>query len=417
MARDLTQFALDALKPSERRREVPDGHARGLFYVLQPSGAASWAFRYRFGGKPKKLTLGSSDLGLKAARERAAEARLALARGNDPAAVKREAKVAARAAAAEPERDLVETVVSTFIERYAKKQTREKTWRETERLLTREVVGAWRGRRLSAIKRSDVHDLLDKITDRPAPIVANRTFAALRRMCSWAEERGLIDASPCGKVRAPAPEQTRDRILSDDEIRVAWAAFDQVGWPFGHLAKLLLLSGQRLSEVAGMHWTEVDLGAKTWTIPKTRAKNQQEHVVPLSESALRILEALPQIEGGRTSVGLVFTTNGKTAVSGFSKAKRAFDKAIDAAKLDHWTLHDLRRSCASGMASLGIAPHIVESVLNHRSGTIKGVARVYNRYNYLSEKTSALQAWGRHLDTLISGAEAGNVVELAKARG
>ena len=139
--------------------------------------------------------------------------------------------------------------------------------------------------------------------------------------------------------------------------------------------------------------------------------------MPLSESALRILEALPQIEGGRTSVGLVFTTNGKTAVSGFSKAKRAFDKAIDAAKLDHWTLHDLRRSCASGMASLGIAPHIVESVLNHRSGTIKGVARVYNRYNYLSEKTSALQAWGRHLDTLISGAEAGNVVELAKARG
>ena len=258
MAKDLTVRALENLKPGPARREVPDGHTRGLFYVLQPSGSASWAYRYRFAGKTKKLTLGPYPaLDLKASRQMASEAAQTLARGDDPAAAKQVAKVArARGsqAAAEPERDLVETVVAIFVERYAKKQTREKTWGETERILNREVVEPWRGRRLSAIKRADVHDLLDKIVDRGSPIVANRTLSALRRMCSWAVERGLVDASPCDKVRAPSAETSRDRVLTDDEIRAAWAAFEGVGWPFGPLAQMLLLTGQRLREVGKARW-------------------------------------------------------------------------------------------------------------------------------------------------------------------
>jgi integrase len=431
MAKDLTVKAIEALKPAAARREVPDGHTRGLFYVLQPSGAASWAFRYRFAGKTKKLTLGPYPaLDLKASRQMASDAAQALARGDDPAAAKQEAKITARAAA-EPDRDLVETVAATFIERYAKKQTREKSWRETERILTREVVDPWRGRRLSAIKRADVHDLLDKIVDRGSPITANRTLAALRRMCAWAVERGIIDASPCEKVRAPAPETSRDRILTDDEIRAAWTAFDGAGWPFGPLAQLLLLTGQRLREVGEARWQEVDLEARTWTIPKERAKNGVAHEVPLSEGALRILRALPRVEAGRRSASFVFTTNGVSAVSGFSRAKAGFDKAMLAAmrkaaiergddpkKVEapaHWTLHDLRRTAASGMAGLGIAPHVVEAALNHKSGSIKGVAAVYNRYSYSAEKRAALETWGRYLDALVSGAPAANVVEL-KAR-
>jgi integrase len=420
------------LKPAGARREIPDGHTRGLFYVLQPSGAASWAFRYRFAGKTRKLTLGPYPaLDLKASRQMASDAAQALARGDDPAAAKQQAKLTARAAA-EPDRDLVETVAATFVERYAKKQTRERSWRETERLLTREVVGPWRGRRLSAIKRADVHDLLDKIVDRGTPIAANRTLAALRRMCSWAVERGIVDASPCEKVRAPASETTRDRVLTDDEIRGARGAFDGAGWPFGPLAQLLLLTGQRLREVGEAKWSEIDLEAKTWTIPKERAKNGVAHEVPLSEAALRILRSLPHVETGRRPAAFIFTTNGRTAVSGFSRAKAGFDKAILAATrkaaLDrgddpdkveapaHWTLHDLRRTAASGMAGLGIAPHVVEAALNHKSGSIKGVAAVYNRYSYSAEKRAALEAWGRYLDALISGAPAANVVELAKAR-
>src|SRR5277367_287321 len=180
MAKDLTVKAIENLKPGPARREVPDGHTRGLFYVLQPSGSGSWAYRYRFAGKPKKLTLGPYPaLDLKSSRQMASEAAQTLARGDDPAAAKQVAKVTARAAA-EPERDLIETVAISFVERYAKKQTREKTWRETERILAREIVEPWRGRRLSAIRRADVHDLLDKIVDRGSPILANRALVALR---------------------------------------------------------------------------------------------------------------------------------------------------------------------------------------------------------------------------------------------
>jgi integrase len=413
MARDLTIKALENLKPGQARREIPDGHTRGLFFVLQPTGSASWAFRYRFAGKPRKLTLGPYPaLDLRAARQMASEAAQTLARGDDPAAAKQVVKVAARAAA-EPERDLVEIVAATFIERYAKKQTREKSWRETERILTREVVAPWRGRRLSAIRRADVHDLLDKIVDRGAPIVANRTLAALRRMCSWAVERGLVDASPCEKLRAPSAETSRDRVLSDDEIREAWAAFEAAGWPFGPLAQLLLLTGQRLRELADARWQEIDLAAKTWTIPKERAKNGVAHEVPLSEAALRVLSSLPRIEAGHQPARLIFTTNGRTAVSGFSRAKSGFDKAMSAA---HWTLHDLRRTAASGMAGLGIAPHVVEAALNHKTGSIKGVAAVYNRYNYSTERRHALEAWGHAVDRLVIGSPSANVIELASAR-
>lgn len=447
MAKDLTVKALEALKPGAARREIPDGHSRGLFYVLQPSGAASWAFRYRFEGKTKKLTLGPYPaLDLKTARQMVGDAAQSIARGEDPAATKKAAKVALRVAA-EPDRDLVETVATTFIERYAKKQTRETSWKETERILKREVIGTWRGRRLSSVKRSEVHDLLDKIVDRGAPIVANRTLAALRRMCSWAVERGLIETSPCEKVRAPASETSRDRVLTDNEIRAAWSAFKASGWPFGPLSQLLLLTGQRLREVGEMTWSELDLDAKTWTIPKERAKNGAAHEVPLSNAALEIIAKLHRIATGtegadaeavdaakpkRPPKGFVFTTNGKTAVSGFSRAKSTFDASIfetlrkaatdrgdDPKKFEapeNWTLHDLRRTAASGMAGLGIAPHVVEAALNHKSGSIKGVAAVYNRYNYSAEKRTALEAWGRYLDNLTSGAPAANVVEFAKAR-
>jgi integrase len=427
MAKDLTVKALECLKPGAVRREVPDGHTRGLFYVLQPTGAASWAYRYRFAGRPKKLTIGAYPaLDIRAARELASEAAKAVARGDDPAATKQSAKIAAREASNEA-RDLVETVTETFLARYAQKQTKEKSWRETERLLNKEVVGAWRGRRLAAIGRADVHDLLDKIVDRGAPIVANRTLAALRRMCGWAVERGIIDASPCEKVKAPAGEKSRDRVLSDDELRLSWGAFEKIGWPFGPLAKLLVITGARLREVAEMRWSEIDHAAKTWTIPKERAKNAVAHEIPLSAPALAILESIPRVDGGKGAPGFVFTTTGRTAVSGFSRAKEQFDEAIldtlrngasDPEKIaapERWTMHDLRRTAASGMAGLGFPPHVVEAALNHKSGTIRGVAAVYNRYSYSAEKRAALDAWARALDAIVTGKPAGNVVEL-KAR-
>ena len=236
MAEKLFSKTVENLKPGAKRKEVPDGHTRGLAFVLQPTGKASWVYRYRVAGKSKKLTIGPyPNLGLADARKLASEAANAVARGIDPAAEKQYAKAAARNKASE-DLDLIENVVPSFIERHAKNKTRENSWRETERLLNREVVSKWRGRHLASIQRKEVQALLDKIMDRKAPVVANRTLAALRRMCNWAIERQLIEHSPCDNVKAPAEEKSRKRVLSHEEIKAAWAAFEGAGLPFGPMA-------------------------------------------------------------------------------------------------------------------------------------------------------------------------------------
>jgi integrase len=166
---------------------------------------------------------------------------------------------------------LVENVVTRFIERYAKANTREGTWRETERVLIKEIAGPWKGRRLSAIGRGDVHAMLDEIVDRPAPILANRTLALFRRMCNWSVERGIIATSPCEGVKAPSPVRSRNRVLSDSELRQVWKASEAIGWPFGALVKLLILSGQRRNEVAEMRWSEIDFDDRICTLCRKSA--------------------------------------------------------------------------------------------------------------------------------------------------
>jgi integrase len=411
MAKVLTQVALDALKPTDKRREIPDAKVAGLNFILQPSGKASWAYRYRFVGKTAKLTLGPSPaIGLAMARDLARKAAADVANGVDPRAKKKAAKAEAR----EPALDLIENVVSGYIERYAKKKTRERSWRQTEHLLVRGIVGPWGKRRLSEIRRPEIVALLDPIADR-APTVANRTLSAFHHLCAWALERGLIEANPCAGIRAPAPEKPRDRTLDDDEIRALWVAAQALGFPYGPMIQLLALTGARVREISETRWAEFDLMKQIWSLPAQRAKNNRAHEVPLSASAIAILESLPRFERS----DYVFTINGRAPVNGLSRAKRRLDQAmlaqLDGAALEPFVLHDLRRSAASGMAGLGVPPHVVEAVLNHKSGTIKGVAAVYNKYNYASEKAAALARWGDHVECLATGAEAGNVVEL-KAR-
>lgn len=413
MAKDLTITALKNLKPGSTRREVPDGHTRGLFFVIQPTGAASWAYRYRFAGKPKKLTLGTFPaIDLKTARELVSKAARQMALGVDPAAEKQAARAVAREAAGH-DHELVENVIDTFVERYARAKTR--SWQETERMLKKEIAGPWRGRRLSTIGRADVHALLDGIIDRGAPASANRILAAFRRMCSWAVERGIVKSSPCQGIKAPTAMCSRDRVLTDDEIRVIWRALEKVGWPFGPLAQLLLLTGARLREVAEARWEDIDFASKRIVVSGERSKNRVAHEIPLSDTALKIIESLPRVSDGRSS-NFVLTTTGRTPVSGFSRAKEQIDAAIFeiiGSAPEPWVIHDLRRTAASGMAGLGIAPHIVEAVLNHKSGTIKGVAAVYNRYSYNVEKRDALDRWARHVERVVGGAGEGKVVEMA----
>ena len=258
----LTTVAIEKLSTPDKRREVPDGRIKGLYLVLQRSGARSWALRYRFGGVPKKYTIGPYPaLELATARRRAQEALGDIAKGIDPAAVKRASKAAAKAVRENAD-DRVEQVANLFLERYVKGNVSPSWARETERLLRTEIVPKLGAKRLSEVKKPDIHDLLDGIVDRGAPVVANRTLAVLRKMFGWSVERGIVAASPVDKVKSPTPENSRDRVLNDDEIKFVWAAFESVGWPFGPFAKLLLLTGARRDEVASAHWHEVDFDAK-----------------------------------------------------------------------------------------------------------------------------------------------------------
>ncbi|WP_034996681.1 tyrosine-type recombinase/integrase [Beijerinckia mobilis] len=379
------------------RREVPDGRVRGLYFIQQPSGKASWAVRYRSkaDGKPVKLTLGAwPALDLVNARAKAMAALAAVETGEDPASEKRRAKEEAKATKS-ASLDRIDSVVETFIVRHA--QAKNRSWAETDRILKKEVLSIWSGRSLSSISRAEVHDLLDGIVDRGAPVMANRVLAALRRLCNWAIERGIIETSPCSGIKAPSSERSRDRILDDTELAAVWQASEKLGWPFGPIVQLLILTGARREEVAAMRWNEIDLEQKLWTLPASRAKNGKEHVIPLSPQAIAILEALPRIKSGKH---LVFTVTGETAVSGFTRAKERIDAFLPEG-IPHWTLHDLRRTLASGCARLGVAPQVVEAILNHKSGTIRGVAAVYNRYTYETEKRAAMYAWANHVNAAV----------------
>jgi integrase len=408
----LTDLQIKKLAPPKARREVPDGKVSGLYLVVQPTGAKSWAVRYRADGKPRKLTLGAYPaVDLATARRRAQEAVGEIAGGKDPARAKKAAREAHRAEKSTADR--VEAVAVSFIERSVRRKAGPLWAREVERLLNVEIIPKIGSKRLGDVTRAEIHDLLDGIVDRGSPYTANRTLAVLRRMCNWAIERGIIAVSPVEKIKPPGAETARDRVLLADEIRFAWRAFDAVGWPFGDIAKLLLLTGARRDEIAEARWSELDLAAKTLTIAKERSKNGVAHEIPLSDAAIRIFEHLMRI--GDKKDGPIFTTTGVTPVSGWSRAKGQVDKAIGV-PIPPWVFHDLRRTAASGMAGLGFAPHVVEALLNHKSGTIKGVAAVYNRYSSAGEKRQAIDAWARRLDAVVS-AGTSNVVSISAGRG
>jgi integrase len=405
-------------KPASRL-EIPDGLLTGLYLVRQTSGALSWAVRYRHEGQTRKLTLGSYPaVGLGIARDLGAQALRAAAEGRDPADEKKAAKVAAQQRAAEIDRharDLFENVAREFIDRHAMKKTRPSSWGETARILGlglqqnpgdapklvetgAGVIAAWKGRKIQDIAKRDVNALLDGIADRGAPIMANRTLSAVRKLCNWALSRDIITASPCAGVEPPAPPRSRARVLDDIELRLVWQAADNEGWPFGPIVKLMILTGQREGETVGLRWAEIDLNKKLWTIPAERAKNHEQHTVPLSDAAVEIIKSLRRVKSDND---LVFVGRNGRQPTSFSRVKARLDEAITEANQDEpitaWVFHDLRRTMASGMERLGIAPPVIEKCLNHKSGTFRGVTGVYLRFTYDEEKRAALDAWAQHV--------------------
>jgi integrase len=235
---------------------------------------------------------------------------------------------------------------------------------------------------------------------------ANRAFAQLRKMFRWAVSRGLLDRSPCDGIDPPSAEKSRDRVLDTEELHLVWRAADGLGFPFGPIVKLLVLTGQRRSEVGGMEWRELDLDRAIWTIPASRSKNKRQHVLPLSPEAVEIIKAFPRFSDSK----FVFSP-GETAPSGYSRAKTRLDARIGES-IAPWILHDIRRSVASGLAGLGVNLPVIERLLNHVSGSFAGIVGVYQKYNFADEMRGAMERWSRYVQAIVTGEAAENVVEL-----
>ena len=209
----------------------------------------------------------------------------------------------------------------------------------------------------------------------------------------------------------------RNRKLSDDELRAVWRAAERPG-PFNAIVRMLILTGQRREEVASMAWNEISADLSTWTLPASRAKNNVEHIVPLSAQAQSIVvgQPRPEREAVDKSSDLVFAGLRGTPYNGFSKAKDALDRA---AGVTGYRLHDLRRTVATGLQKLGVRLEVTEACLNHVSGSRAGIVGVYQQHNWANEKRAALDAWGARVEAIVAGRDAeqaaSNVVALRGA--
>ncbi len=395
MARLLTQLGVDKARPRGRRYELPDGPGGVPGFALRvgETGVKSFVVRYRVGGQQRRVTLGpASIMSLAEARGRARKLVDQARAGVDPAEAKRSRQ-----------QGTVASIVEEYAERHLRRNLRTAHW--TEQRLRRDVVSAWGARPLASITKADVVRLIDGIHDR-APTSANRTLQVLKAFLSWCVKRSLLDVNVAAGVGLPHRERARERTLSEDELRAIWPAFEAMGWPFGTLGRLLLLSGARRSEWAAATWDEVDLDRQLWRLPSGRSKTAEEIVRPLTLAAIAILETVPRIDGSP----LIFPgrVHSDRPVAGFSRALRTMHRLSGTSG---WQLHDLRRVVRSNLDRLGVRPDIAERVLGHVVG--RKIERTYNTYRAEPEVRAALLLWESDLLERIIGGVERKVVPLA----
>jgi integrase len=468
----LTAAAIRRLKPDPKgRREVPDIRARGLHLAIEPSGTLAWGYRFRRpNGRSAVMRLGRVDLSkqesaeepkvgdpltLAAARALCADLERQRLRGRDPAAEHQAAKQAARVVHAAHEANTFAAAARQFCDEYKapQKKRKPKGWRETARylglkylpdgsgdptMIPHGLAERWRDRPISEISAHDVYSLVDEANRYGIPGMEKRTTGssdararkmrdALGSLFNWLLQHRRITVDPClGVWRPPTPEP-RDRVLNfkpdvrrADELRWFWSATDAVSEPVGAALRLLLVTGCRLNEIAKMRWAELNDDLSVLALPSERTKNGKAFDVLLPPMAREIIRGVRRIEGS----DYVFTTNGRTPTGSWSRIKKMLDDAMRAeAKKEHgmevtiepFVLHDLRRTAASGMASIGIRTEVIERALNHTSGSFRGVAGTYQRDPLTDDVRTALVKWSEHIERIVSG-ETGKVVAIGGKR-
>ena len=411
----MTDMLLRNLKPQAQRYLVWGDH--GLGVRVSPKGRKSFVYMYRHEGKARFLTLGDYPrMTLADAHKGHAEARKKVEQGLDPGAE------AVTERAEDRQAPTVATLVEEYIERWAK--ARKKSWKVDLRILQKDVLPEWGRLKAKDVTRRDVKDLLNKVLDRGAPIGANRLLALLRKMFNYAvDELEIIITSPCLKIKSPAPENRRDRVLTAAEIYAFWNGLVEARMAEGTklILKLQLVTGQRKGEIVSAAWEEIDLTDRWWTIPAKQtmlrlthnvedglAKNKLAHRVFLAPMAVELLQRVKALSGD--SPWLFPSPRGNKPISG-AAVDHALRLALSSLERAHFTPHDLRRSAATFMTgSCGIPRLVVSKILNHAEPHITAV---YDRASYDREKQMAMEAWARRLQAIIEGTKS-NVVSMVR---
>ena len=387
--------------PGQKDRLVFDDALPGLALRIMANGTKSFLAQYTIAGRKRRVPIGRwGAITLKQGRTAAKGIFGDVAKGQDVAGARTAEREQAKAEAAASK-----ITLAVLLEQWtalALAQHRDSYRCEAVRAIKAAFPGHL-DRRADALTRADAIAALDRLTKAGKATMAGRTLAYSRACFTWAAKRGKVTDNPFLAIPVGSGTVSRDRVLTEDELSVIWRASEKLGTPFAAIMRLLILTAQRRDEVAGMRWSELAADRTTWTIPKERAKNGRAHLVHLAPAVRAIVAELPRM--GRSD--LVFTTNGKTPVSGFSRAKERLDgfvaelRAEDAREagqrapepMPAWRVHDFRRTAVTWMAGHGVAPHVADRLLNHVRGTISGVAAVYQRGEFLAERKAALERW------------------------
>jgi integrase len=398
---NMTDRFVKTLKRGPNAVEWFDETTRGLSLKVNPGGACTFYFNYtrRTDAIRRRVQLGkAASLPLKEARRKALRMASLVADGKDPAGDRR----------AERDALTVADVAELYLKLYA--ETRKRTANRDRQAIDKDVLPVIGRLKAESVTRRDIGRITERMVARGVTIGASRTFEIVRKMFSWAIGHGLIERNPCQGMAKPFKTRERERVLSGDEIRTVWNGLDvsHISSDAQKVLQLCLITGQRLGEVAGMSRGELNLQTQVWTIPSSRSKNGHAHRVPLTEMALGIVE----IASATAVTEFLFPGYGKLDPIRSSSVGKAVRRSQEVIGIPHWTTHDLRRTVATAMADLGVAPHVIGHVLNHRTVTrAKVTDRVYVRYDYQREVRAALELWQSRLSSIIAG-EAPNVVPL-----
>jgi integrase len=382
-----------------------DDKMSGLGVRVYRSGRKTWLYQFRLAGKSYKYEIGSTAKVLASKAQK--EAKIVaghVANKVNPLDLRRQAE--------EKHKDEFGDLVVEYLNeklhpiKQGKKPMRPRSYAEVKRHLE-DHCKPFKHRPIRSITHSDVANLYKKVAKESGPGAASHTWSTLRAFSHWAMRQGAVDKNVAALYDGGGAGDPRERTLEDSEIAIVWKACgaDQ----FGNIVKLLILTGARRDEVGHMHLSELDLVDKKWLIPEDRAKNWHEHLVPLNDTAVDLLT-----DAIKTREAFVFGYGEKRGFSGWSKAKKALDKRITEAghTIDHWVIHDLRRSFSAGLQRLKIAPHIIDACINHLPPKLQ---RTYQTHGYEDERRTALARWAAHVDAVVNGKTIDNVVSLRDA--